>query len=99
MPAMAEADSRSWSSSARMTIIERGTRRTETGGVCGAESVMVGSFNLTSTIGTQALARHGADRAPTLAERVILEGADHNDAVMFGSRVAVAVSRPARGST
>lgn len=40
-----------------------------------------------------------ADRAPTLAERVILEGADHIDPVMLGSRVAAAVSRLARGST
>ena len=46
-----------------------------------------------------ALSARVADRAPTLAERVILEGADHNDPVMFGSRVAAAVSRLARGST
>lgn len=46
-----------------------------------------------------ALSARVADRAPTLAERVILEGADHNDPVMLGSRVAAAVSRPARGST
>lgn len=46
-----------------------------------------------------ALSARVADRAPTLAERVILEGADHNDPVMFGSRVAAAVSRLARGSS
>jgi pimeloyl-ACP methyl ester carboxylesterase len=46
-----------------------------------------------------ALSARVADRAPTLAERVVLEGADHNDPVMFGSRVAAAVSRLARGST
>ena len=34
-----------------------------------------------------------ADQAPTLAERVVLAGADHNDRVMFGSRVAEAVAR------
>jgi pimeloyl-ACP methyl ester carboxylesterase len=37
-----------------------------------------------------------ADRAPTLVERVVLEGVDHNDAVMFGPRVADAVLRLAR---
>jgi uncharacterized protein len=34
-----------------------------------------------------------ADEAPVLAERVVIEGADHNDAVMFGPRVADAVAR------
>ena len=34
-----------------------------------------------------------ADSAPALVERVVLEGADHNDAVMFGPRVAAAVER------
>jgi uncharacterized protein len=34
-----------------------------------------------------------ADAAPSLAERVVLTGADHNDPVMFGSRVAAAVAR------
>jgi pimeloyl-ACP methyl ester carboxylesterase len=38
-----------------------------------------------------------ADRAPALAERVVIEGADHNDPVMFGPRVAEAVARLARG--
>lgn len=37
-----------------------------------------------------------ADRAPSLAERVVIEGADHNDPVMFGPRVADAVARLAR---
>ena len=37
-----------------------------------------------------------ADRAPSLAERVVLAGADHNDPVMFGPRVAAAVARLAR---
>jgi len=34
-----------------------------------------------------------ADRAPSLAERVVLAGADHNDPAMFGTRVAAAVAR------
>jgi pimeloyl-ACP methyl ester carboxylesterase len=34
-----------------------------------------------------------ADEAPSLAERVVIEGAGHNDAVMFGPRVADAVAR------
>ncbi|MFC7725340.1 alpha/beta hydrolase [Nocardioides sp. GCM10028917] len=34
-----------------------------------------------------------ADAAPSLIDRVVLEGADHNDAVMFGPRVAGAVER------
>jgi len=34
-----------------------------------------------------------ADNAPSLAERVVFAGADHNDPVMFGSRVAAAVAR------
>lgn len=34
-----------------------------------------------------------ADHAPSLAERVVLAGADHNDPVMFGSRVVDAVAR------
>ena len=37
-----------------------------------------------------------ADRAPSLAERVVLADADHNDPVMFGSRVAATVARLAR---
>ena len=38
-----------------------------------------------------------ADQAPSLAERVVLADADHNDPVMFGSRVAAAVARLAHG--
>lgn len=34
-----------------------------------------------------------AERTPSLAEVVVIEGADHNDAVMFGPRVADAVAR------
>lgn len=36
-----------------------------------------------------------AEQAPSLAERVVIEGADHNDPVMFGPRVADAVARMA----
>ena len=34
-----------------------------------------------------------ADEAPALIERVVIRGADHNDEVMFGPRVAEAVAR------
>ena len=37
-----------------------------------------------------------ADHAPSLAERLVITGADHNDPVMFGPRVADAVARLAR---
>jgi fermentation-respiration switch protein FrsA (DUF1100 family) len=37
-----------------------------------------------------------ADEATSLVERVVIRGADHNDAVMFGPAVANAVSRLAR---
>ena len=37
-----------------------------------------------------------ADSAPALFERVVIPGADHNDEVMFGPRVAEAVVRLAR---
>ena len=40
-----------------------------------------------------------ADHAPSLAERVVIAGADHNDPVMFGPRVADAVARMARGGS
>ena len=40
-----------------------------------------------------ALSARVADHAPSLAERVVLADADHNDPVMFGSRVAAAVAR------
>jgi fermentation-respiration switch protein FrsA (DUF1100 family) len=42
------------------------------------------------------LSERVADGAPVLVERVVLEGAGHNDAVMFGPRVAEAVVRLAR---
>lgn len=43
-----------------------------------------------------ALSARVADEAPSLSERVVLADADHNDPVMFGSRVAGAVARLAQ---
>ena len=43
-----------------------------------------------------ALSERVADAAPSLIERVVINGADHNDPVMFGPKVAEAVSRLAR---
>jgi pimeloyl-ACP methyl ester carboxylesterase len=40
-----------------------------------------------------ALSARVADQSPSLAERVVLAGADHNDAVMVGPPVAAAVAR------
>jgi len=37
-----------------------------------------------------------ADEAGSLVERVVIRGADHNDPVMFGPRVADAVARLAQ---
>ncbi|MGL5928289.1 MAG: alpha/beta hydrolase, partial [Dermatophilaceae bacterium] len=45
-----------------------------------------------------ALSARVADSAPSLAERVVVAGADHNDPVMFGARVADAVARLAHGA-
>ena len=42
------------------------------------------------------LSSRTADLAPSLVERVVIAGADHNDPVMFGPRVAEAVARLAR---
>ena len=46
-----------------------------------------------------ALSARVADSAPSLAERLVLPGADHNDPVMFGPRVADAVFRLARSAS
>lgn len=43
-----------------------------------------------------ALSARVADAAAVLVERVVIPGADHNDPVMFGPRVAEAVARHAR---
>ena len=40
-----------------------------------------------------ALSARVADHAPSLAERVVITGAGHNDPVMFGPRVADAIAR------
>ena len=39
-----------------------------------------------------------ADHAPSLAERLVIADADHNDPIMFGPRVADAVARMAHGA-
>lgn len=46
-----------------------------------------------------ALSARVADRARSLTERLVLAGADHNDPVMFGPRVASAVVRLAQSVT
>jgi uncharacterized protein len=51
------------------------------------------------TVVPSALSASVADAAPALAERVVISGADHNDPVMFGPRVAEAVARLAREVT
>ena len=43
------------------------------------------------------LSHRVADHAPSLAERLVIAGADHNDPVMFGGRVADAVARLVKG--
>ena len=45
------------------------------------------------TIVPTEISKRVADEAPSLAERVVITGAGHNDAVMFGPRVADAVAR------
>ena len=45
------------------------------------------------TIVPTTMSKRVADEAPSLAERMVIEGAGHNDAVMFGPRVADAVAR------
>lgn len=54
-------------------------------------------YGLRDSVVPSGLSARVADQAPALAERVVLAGADHNDPVMFGSRVADAVKRLARG--
>ena len=48
------------------------------------------------TVVPSALSARVADAAPNLVERTVIEGADHNDPVMFGQRVAEAAVRLAR---
>lgn len=56
-------------------------------------------YGLRDSVVPQGLSARVADQAPALAERVVLEEADHNDPVMFGPRVAAAVQRLARDVT
>ena len=53
-------------------------------------------YGLRDSVVPSELSARVADQAPSLAERVVLEEADHNDPVMFGSRVADAVERLSR---
>jgi uncharacterized protein len=48
------------------------------------------------TVVPSTLSARVADAASALAERMVISGADHNDPVMFGPRVADAVARLAR---
>jgi fermentation-respiration switch protein FrsA (DUF1100 family) len=48
------------------------------------------------TVVPSALSARVADAAPSLVERMVVRGVDHNDPVMFGPRVAEAVLRMAR---
>ena len=48
-----------------------------------------------SVVPTQ-LSAQVADKAPTLVERAVIRGANHNDEVMFGPPVADAVARLAK---
>ena len=48
------------------------------------------------TVVPSALSARVADAASSLVERTVISGADHNDPVMFGPRVAEAVVRLAR---
>ncbi len=50
-------------------------------------------YGLRDSVVPSELSARVADQAPSLAERVVLAEADHNDPVMFGSRVADAVER------
>lgn len=54
-------------------------------------------YGLRDSVIPPELSARVADRAPSLAERVVLAEAGHNDAVMFGSPVADAVERLSRG--
>jgi hypothetical protein len=53
-------------------------------------------YGLRDSVVPPELSARVADRARSLVERVVLEEADHNDPVMFGSRVADAVERLSR---
>jgi len=53
-------------------------------------------YGLRDSVVPPELSARVADQAPSLAERVVLAQADHNQPVMFGSRVADAVERLSR---
>ena len=53
-------------------------------------------YGLRDSVVPSELSAQVADQAPSLAERVVLAEADHNEPVMFGSRVADAVEQLSR---
>jgi len=53
-------------------------------------------YGLRDSVVPPELSARVADQAPSLAERVVLEDADHNEPAMFGSPVADAVERLSR---
>ena len=53
-------------------------------------------YGLRDSVVPSELSARVADQAPSLAERVVLAEADHNDPVMFGPRVADAVEQLSR---
>ena len=53
-------------------------------------------YGLRDSVVPSELSARVADQAPSLAERVVLAEADHNDSVMFGPRVADAVEQLSR---
>jgi len=53
-------------------------------------------YGLRDSVVPSELSAQVADQAPSLVKRVVLAEADHNDSVMFGSRVADAVEQLSR---
>lgn len=64
--------------------------------LAGSNAPVTVIYGLDDSVVPSELSARVADRAPFLAERVVLANADHNEPVMFGSRVADAVERLAR---
>jgi len=61
--------------------------------LAGSEVPMTVIYGDQDTIVPTKFSKQVADEVPRLAERVVITGAGHNDAVMFGPRVADAVAR------
>ena len=64
-----------------------------TDNLAGSEVPVTVIYGDRDTIVPTEISKRVADEAPVLAERVVIAGAGHNDAVMFGPRVADAVAR------